>query len=68
MVTVVNHKVIECDICKQCEEFGSHLISPKGWEKIHFSLDGLTYLSIDVCPSCADKVKKYIDSIEMERY
>ena len=68
MVTVVNHKVIECDICKECKEYPTTLIAPKGWEKIHFSIDGLTYLNIDVCPDCADKVKKYIDSIEQERY
>ena len=68
MITTVNHKVIECDICKGCEEFASSLIAPKGWEKIHFSNDGVTYQNVDVCPECADKVKKFIESIEMERY
>lgn len=68
MVTVVNKKVIECDVCKECMDFASSLIAPKGWEKIHFSIDGLTYLNVDVCPDCADKVKKYIESIEQERY
>ena len=68
MITTVNHKVIECDICKQCQDFYSSLIAPRGWERIHFSIDGLTYQNIDVCSECADKVKKFIESIEQERW
>jgi hypothetical protein len=68
MVTTVSHKVIECDICKECKEFPITMAAPTGWEQIKFLLAGSTYLTVDVCPDCSDKVKKYIESIEQERY
>ena len=68
MIKTFNHKVIECDICKEIKEFSTSLIAPEGWERIHFSGEGLIYLNIDACPECVDKVKKFMESIEMERY
>ena len=68
MVTTVNHKIIECDICKQAEDFPSSLIAPDGWWKLNFNKGGINYHSFDICPNCTDKVKKYVESIEQERF
>lgn len=68
MITIVNHKIIECDICKQAEDFPASMSTPDGWWKINFNKVGITYHTFDMCPNCTDKVKKYIESIEMERF
>lgn len=63
MITTVNHKIIECDSCKETKEFSSSLPAPDGWWKINFNKCGITYHSFDFCPKCTDKVKNFIEDM-----
>ena len=66
MITTINKKIAQCDICKKEEEFEFTKGAPDEWWVIRFARAGLTLHAFDMCPNCTKKAMEYLESAKQE--
>lgn len=65
-IETVQYKECTCDVCGAKEVVPTSLIAPKNWWKLHFSKEGLTYISLDLCENCYTTISNSVDRMRNE--